>query len=150
MVKYRDSGRACRCQRTPTLASSNRSMPYAFRYFFRSPGPSLLLRLFLSMKRKSRTSCQLIALALGHSVLVDRKKERVKIVHIAEEDHENFGEVRALEGLLVCRHLCDEMVVNEEPPKPARLFWSGCRGRRGKTQSLLPPKGRLRSEKVDT
>ena len=43
----------------------------------------------------------------------------------------------SLEGLLVCRHLCDEMVVDEEPSKPARLFRSGCRGRTGKIQSLL-------------
>ena len=42
------------------------------------------------------------------------------------------------------------MVVDEEPSKPARLFRSGCRGRTGKTQSLLPKKGRLSSEKVDT
>ena len=50
---------------------------------FLSPSPSLLLRIFLSIKRKSRTSCQPIALALGHSVLVDRKnfRELVKTVH---------------------------------------------------------------------
>ena len=56
----------------------------------------------------------------------------------------------SLEGLLVCRYLCDEMVFDEEPSKPARLFWSGCRGRTGKVQSLLLKKGRLSSEKVDT
>ena len=27
----------------------------------------------------------------------------------------------SLEGLLLCRHLCDEMVVDEEPSKTARL-----------------------------
>ena len=47
-------------------------------------------------------------------------------------------------------YVCDEMVVDEEPSKPARLFRSGCRGRTGKTESLLPKKGRLSSEKVDT
>ena len=31
----------------------------------------------------------------------------------------------SLEGLLVCRHLSDEMVVDEEPSKPAPLFRSG-------------------------
>ena len=133
-------------------------MPFWFCFYPRPP--SLLLRLFFSIKRKSRTSCQLIALALGHSVLVDRKNFReldaVKIVQIAEDDHENFGEARrgSLEGLLVCQHLCDEMVVaarvDEEPWKPARLFRSGCRGRTWKIQSLLLKKGRLSSEKVDT
>ena len=54
----------------------------------------------------------------------------------------------SLEGLLSCRHLCDEMVVDEEASKPARLVRSGCRGRTGKTQSL-PKRGRLSSEKVD-
>ena len=71
MVKYGDSGRVYRNQPTPPLASSNRSMPFWFYFYPRHP--SLLLRLFLSIKRKSRTSCQPIALALGHSVLVDRK-----------------------------------------------------------------------------
>ena len=56
----------------------------------------------------------------------------------------------SLEGLLVCRHLCDEMAVNEEPSKPAQLFRSGCRERTGKIESLLLKKGRLSSEKVDT
>ena len=94
MVKYGDSGRAYRRQPSPPLASSNWSMPFWF-YFYPRP-PSLLLRLFRSIKRKSRTSCQPIALALGHSVLVDRKnfRELVKIVQIAEDDHENFGEAR--------------------------------------------------------
>ena len=32
----------------------------------------------------------------------------------------------SLEGLLLCRHLCDEMVVDEEASKPARLVRSVC------------------------
>ena len=38
----------------------------------------------------------------------------------------------SLEGLLLCRHLCDEMVVDEEPSKPAQLVRSGCRGKNRK------------------
>ena len=96
MVKYGDSaaGRARR-QRSRHRSNSNQSMP--FRFFFLFPSPSLLLRLFLSMKRKSRTSCQPIALAFGPLSAGWSKeiiRELVKIVHIAEDDHENFGEGR--------------------------------------------------------
>ena len=148
MVKYGDSGRAHRRQPTPTLASSNRSMPFLL-YFYPHPRPSLLLRLFLSIKRKSRTSCQPIALALGHSVLVDRKnfRELVKIVQIAEDDHENFGEAR---------------VAWRASRVSASLWWDGRRRRTFEACSTFPEwvqgknrkntvvatqKGRLSSEK---
>ena len=68
-----------------------------FRFFFLSPFRPLLLRLFLSRKRKSRTSCQPIALAFGPLSARWSKeiiRELVEIVHIAEDDHENFGEAR--------------------------------------------------------
>ena len=73
----------------------------------------------------------------------------MKIVHIAEDDHETLVRRGSLEGLLVW-HLCDEMVVDEEPSKPDPLFWSRCRGRTRKTKLSLPKKGRLSCEKVDT
>ena len=150
MVKYGDSGRAYWRQPTPPWASSNWSMPFWF-YFYPRP-PSLLLRLFLSIKRISRTSCQPIALALGHSVLVDWKnfRELVKIVQIAEDDHENFGEVR---------------VARKASRVSASLWWDGGRrrtfedcstfpewvqGKNRKIQSLLLKKGRLSCEKVGT
>ena len=43
----------------------------------------------------------------------------MEIVHIAEDDHENFGEARVAGRALLRQHLCDEMVVYEEPSKPA-------------------------------
>ena len=48
--------------------NGNQSMPFAVSvllFFFLFPFLSLLLRLSLGMKRKSRTSCQPIALAFG-------------------------------------------------------------------------------------
>ena len=114
-----------------------------FGFFFHPRRPSLLLRLFLSMKRKSRTSCQPIALALGHSVLSDRKKSFENLWKssiLPKMIMKTFARRGSLEGLLVCRHLCDEMVVDEEPSKPAPLFRSGCRGRSGKTKLSLPNK----------
>ena len=42
----------------------------------------------------------------------------MKIVHVAE-DVKTSATRGSLVGLLLCQHLCDEMVVNEEPSKPA-------------------------------
>ena len=129
--------------------NSNRLMP--FRFFFSFSVPLLYFFVSFSAWRKSRTSCQPIALALGHSVLGDRKKSFENLWRssiLPKMIMKTSAERGSLEGLLLCRHLCDEMVVDEEPSKPARLVRSGCRGRTGKTQSL-PKKGRLSSEKVD-
>ena len=150
MVKYGDSGRAFRRQRGRHRQKRQPIDAVSVFFFFLRP-PPLLLRLFLSMKRKSRTSCQPIALALGHSVLGDRKKslENLWRSSIFPKMIMNTSARRgSLEGLLLCRHLCDEMVVDEEPSKPARLVRSECRGRTGKAQSL-PKKGSLSSEKMD-
>ena len=154
MVKYGDSGLWSSFP-TPEWPTSTETAIDWCRFGFFSPPPPppppLLVRLFLSMKRKSRTSCQPIALALGHSVLGGRKKsfENLWRSSIFPKMIMNTSARRgSLEGLLLCRHLCDEMVVDEEPSKPARLVRSGCRGRTEKTQSL-PKKGRLSSEKVD-
>ena len=138
MVKYGDSGLADDHRRQHGRHRPKRQpiMPLidavsVFFFVFLHP-PSLFLRLFLRMKRKSRTSCQPIALALGHSVLRYRKKsfENPKMIM------ETSARRGSLEGLLLCRHLCDEMVVDKEPSKPAQLVRGGCRGRTGKTQSL--------------
>ena len=138
MVKYGDSGRAFRRQRGRHRQKRQPIDAVSVFFFFLRP-PPLLLCLFLGMKRKLRTSCQPIALALGHSVLGDRKKslENLWRSSIFPKMIMNTSARRgSLEGLLLCRHLCDEMVVDEEPSKPARLVRSGCRGRTGKTQSL--------------
>ena len=95
MVKYEDSGRAHRRQHS--RHRPKRQPIDAVSVFSLSPSPSLLLRLFLSRKRKSRTSWQPIALAFGPLSAGWSKeiiRELVKIVHIAEDDHENFGEAR--------------------------------------------------------
>ena len=149
MVKYGDSGRAYRRQRGRHRPKRPPIDAVSVFFFFLRP-PSLLLRLFLSMKeiknKLSTDSPCFGPLSVGWSKEIIR--ELVKIVHISEDDHETSARRGSLEGLLLCRHLCDEMVVDEEPSKPARLIRSGCRGRTGKTQSL-PKKGRLSSEKVD-
>ena len=74
MVKYGDSGRAYRRQRGRHRPKRQPIDAVSVFFFLSVRPPSVLLRLFLSMKKKSRTSCQPIALVLGHSVLGDRKK----------------------------------------------------------------------------
>ena len=80
MVKYGNSGQAHdhrrqhgrhRPKRQPIMPLIDAVSVFFFVFLH---APSLFLRLFLSMKRKSRTSCQPIALALGHSVFGYRKK----------------------------------------------------------------------------
>ena len=119
MVKYGDSGRALELRRQLRRHRSKRQPIDAVSvFFFLFPSPSLLLRLFLSMKRKSRASCQPIALAFeplsaGRSKEIIR--ELVKIVHIAElDDHENFGEAR---------------VAGRASLVSASLWWDGRRRR---------------------
>ena len=115
MVKYGDSGRVHRRQHS--RHRSKRQPIDAVSGFFLFSSPSLLLRLFLSMKRKSRTSCQPIALAFGPLSAGWSKKiirELVKIVHIAEDDHEKFGKAR---------------VVGRASHVSASLWWDGRRGR---------------------
>ena len=73
MVKYGDSGLWSSFRRQSSRHRQKRQPIDAVSVFFLRPSPLLVL-LFLSMKRKSRTSCQPIALALGHSVLGGRKK----------------------------------------------------------------------------
>ena len=46
----------------------------------------------------------------------------------------------SLEGLLLCRHLCDEMVVDEEPSKPARLSGVGAGEEHEKHSRCYPKK----------
>ena len=120
------------------------------------------------MKRKSRTSCQPIALALGHSVLGDRKKslESLWRSSIFPKMTMNTSARRgSLERLLLCRHIVMKWSSTKNhrslldlsgvdtgrgccvPPKKKQNA-PLCRGRTGKTQSL-PKKGRLSSEKVD-
>ena len=129
MVKYGNSGRAYRRQRGRHRPKGQPiDAVWGFFFFFSYPRPPLLLHLFLSMKRKSRTSCQPIALALGHSVLGDRKKSFENLWRssiLPKVIMKTSARRGSLEGLLVCRHLCDEMVVDEEPSKPAPLFRSG-------------------------
>ena len=150
MVKFGDSGRAHRCQRS--RHRSKRQPIDAVSVFFLFLSPSPLVRLFLSMKRKSRTSCQLMALAFGPLRAGWSKKSFENLWRssiMPKMIVKTSARRGSLEGLLLCRHLCDEMVIDEEPSKPAWLFRSGCRGWTGKTQVLLPKKGRLSSEKVD-
>ena len=101
MVKYGDSGLAHDHRRQHGRHRPKRQpMIDAFSVFFFVflHAPSLFLRLFLSMKRKSRTSCQPIALALGHSVFGYRRNHSKTCEddrpYISEDDHENFGEER--------------------------------------------------------
>ena len=82
----------------------NRSMP--FRFFFHPRPPSLLLRLFFSLKRKSRTSCPPMALALGHSVLSDRKKSSENLWRssiLPKMIMKTLARRGSLKGLLVAR-----------------------------------------------
>ena len=143
MVKYGDSGRAYRRQRGQYRPKGQPIDAVSF-FFFLSAPPSLLLRLFLSMKRKSRTSCQPIALALGHSVLGDRKKSFENLCKssiLPKVIMKTSARRGSMEGLLVCRHLCDEMVVDEEPSKPAPLFRSGwVQGKNRKNTVVATPK----------
>ena len=94
MVKYGDSGRAYRSQHTLTLASSNRSMPFRF---FLSPSPfstsSSLSQHEKEIKNKLITDSPCFGpLSVGLSKEIIR--ERMKIVHIADDDHKIFGEAR--------------------------------------------------------
>ena len=106
--------------------NGNRLMPFRF-FFFLSPS-SLLLRLFLSMKEiKNKLSTD--SPCLGHSVLGDRKKSFENLWRSSifpKMIMKTSARRGSLEGLLLRRHRCDEMVVDEEPSKPARLVRSRC------------------------
>ena len=152
-----DSGRAYRRQRGQDRP---KGQPIdAVSVFFY---PVTLLDFFVSFsawKRKSRTSCQPIALALGRSVLG----------RVIERNH-----ARTCEDHPYCRKWSSEVrrgeqwrVAGRASRMSAFLWWDGRRRRtiepcstfpewvgageeQENTQSLLPKKGRLSSEKVDT
>ena len=119
MVKFGDSAGLTDASVADIDRNGNQSMPFRFFFLFDFPSPSLLLRLFLSTKRKSRTSCrrQLKALAFGPLRAGGSKeiiRELVKIVHIAEDEDENFGEAR---------------VAGRSSLVSASLWWDGRRRR---------------------
>ena len=136
MVKYGGSGRAYRRQRGRHRPKRQPIDAVSVFFFFLRP-PFLLLRLFLSMK-EIKNKLSTIALALGHSGLGDRKKSFENLWRSSifpKMIMKTSARRGSLEALLLCRHFCDEMAVDEEPSKPAQLVRSGCRGRTGKTQS---------------
>ena len=114
MVKYRDSGRAFRRQR-------GRLMP--FRFFFSFSVPLLYFFVSFSAWRKSRTSCQPIALAASWATqcwVIERNHWRIcedRPGSISEDDHEHFGE---------------ERVAGRASLVSSSLWWNG-RRRRSRT-----------------
>ena len=152
MVKYGDPGRARRqCSRH----RSKRQPIDAVSVFFFCSRP--LLYVFVSFSAWKRNQEQAVTadypcIWATQCWVIERNHsgELVKIIHIAEDDHENFGGAR---------------VAGRASLVSASLWWDGRRwrtveacltfpewvqGKTGKTQSLLPQKGRLSSEKVDT
>ena len=104
--------------------NGNRLMPFRFFFFFLRP-PSLLLRLFLSMKeiknKLSTDSPCFGPLSVGWSKEIIR--ELVKIIHISEDDHENFGE---------------ERVAGRASLASSSLWWNGRRRRTIEACSTCP------------
>ena len=143
MVKYGDSGLAYRRQHGRHRPKRQPIMPLIDAvsvFFFLSSSPfsasSSLSQHEKEIKNKLSTDSPCFG-PLSVGISKEIIWELVKIVHISEDDQDFSARRGLLEGLLLCRHLCDEMVVDEEPSKPARLVRGGCRGRTGKTQ-LLP------------
>ena len=129
--------------------NGNRLMP--FRFFFLSLSPfsasSSLSQHEKEIKNKLPTNSPCFGpLSVGISKEIIR--ELVKIVHISEDDHENFGE---------------ERVAGRASLVSSSLWWNGRRQRtieacstcsgwvqgKNRKNTVATPKGRLSSEKVD-
>ena len=156
MVKFGGSGRAHRAVPTPAKPTSIETATNRCRFgffCFCSCPPLYFFVSFSAWKENQEQAVNRWPLHLGHSVVGGRKKSFENLWRSSVLPNmimKTSARRGSLEGLLLCRHLCDEMVVDEEPSEHAWLFRSGCRWRTGKTQSLLPKKGRLSSEKLDT
>ena len=151
MVKYGDSGRAHRCHRG--RHRPKRQPIDAISFFFSIPAPLVYSLSFSAWKGNQEQAINQYPLLWATQCWVIERnhsgtcEDRSNCRRWSWKLRRGEGRRKGFSGL--CRHLCDEMVVDEEPSKPARLFRSGCSGRRGKTV-VATQKGRLSSEKVDT
>ena len=141
MVKYGDSGQAHRRQRSRHRSKRQPIDAVSVLFFFCSRS---LLYFFLSLSRhekeiknKLSTDSPCIWATQCRVITKESIRELVKIVHIAEDDHENFGEARVAGRASLWwdgrrRRTIEACLTFPE--------WMQGKGKTGKTQSLLQKK----------